>query len=116
MHGNQPTCPPHDVYLLLTGCRHSQHKVLVPHRVQGLGFDLCHLDGPGGQHLLGAGALLQLLLSLPEAELPLLFVLCVSWALADQDSQHAVGVAVPCRATGDDRQEGYSILGAVYAT
>lgn len=78
---------------------YSQDKVLVPHRVQRLGLDLSHLDAPGGQHLLGAGALLQLLLPLPEAELPLLLLLHLSWAVAHQDSQHAVGVAVPWRAT-----------------
>lgn len=77
---------------------YSQEKVLVPHRVQRLGLDLSHLDAPGGQHLLGAGALLQLLLPLPEAELTLLLLLCLPWALAHQDSQHAVGVAVPWQA------------------
>lgn len=69
--------------------------MLVPHRVESLGLDLGHLDAPGGQHLLGAGALLQLLLPLPEAEFPLLLFLGLPGALAHQDSQHAVGVAVP---------------------
>lgn len=78
---------------------YSQDKVLVPHGVQCLGLDLSHLDAPGGQHLLGAGALLQFLLPLPEAELALLLLLGLPRALAHQDSQHAVGVAVPWRAT-----------------
>lgn len=72
--------------------------MLVPHRVQSLRLDLGHLDAPGGQHLLGAGAFLQLLLPLPEAELPLLLLLHLPRALAHQDSQHAVGVAVPWQA------------------
>ena len=79
---------------------YSQHKVLVPHRVEGLRFDLGHVDTPGGQHLLGAGAFLQLLLSLPEAELSLLLLLHLPRALAQQDSQHAVGVAVTWQAAG----------------
>lgn len=77
----------------------SQGEVLVPHRVQRLRFDLSHLDAPGGQHLLGAGALLQLLLPLPEAELALLLLLHLPRTLAHQDSQHAVGIAVPWRVT-----------------
>lgn len=79
---------------------YSQHKVLVPHWVESLWFDLSHLDAPGRQHLLGAGAFLQLLPSLPEAELSLLLLLHLPWALAYQDSKHAVGVAVPWQATG----------------
>lgn len=79
---------------------YSQHKVLVPHWVESLWFDLSHLDAPGRQRLLGAGAFLQLLPSLPEAELSLLLLLHLPWALAYQDSKHAVGVAVPWQAAG----------------
>ena len=73
---------------------YSQDEVCVPDRVEGLGFDLGHLDARGRQHLLGAGSLLQLLLPLPEAELPLLLLLGLPRALAQQKSQHAIGVAV----------------------
>lgn len=79
---------------------HSQDKVLIPDWIQGFRFNLGDMNAPRSQHLLGAGALLQLLLPLPEAELPLLLLLGLPGALAQQDSQHAVGVAVPWRVTG----------------
>lgn len=93
LHGSHPT-------MSRTTWLYSQHKVLIPHRVESLWFDLGHLDAPGRQHLLGAGAFLQLLPSLPEAELSLLLLLHLPWALAYQDSKHAVGVAVPWQAAG----------------
>lgn len=72
----------------------SQDKMLVPHGIEGLRFDFSHLDAPGRQRLLGAGAFLQLVFPLPEAELPLFLLLGLPRALTLQDPQHAVGVAV----------------------
>ena len=45
--------------------------MLIPHRIESLGFDLCDLDALGCQYLPGTGALLCLLLLLAEAKLSL---------------------------------------------